>query len=181
MADPFVGQVIRVGFTFAPIGWMLCNGQLVSTSQFAALYAVIGTTYGGNGTTNFALPDLRGRVPVGAGRGPGLSPYALGQVGGTESVALTGNQMPQHNHFLMTIPGSGTSSTPSPASNLSNEGPATISAVFTYAPYDGAKQTPISGSAISPTPSSTLPHENRQPLLAVQYCIAVSGIFPPHS
>jgi microcystin-dependent protein len=182
MSDPFVGQIIRIGFNFAPVGWMLCNGQILAISQFEALYSVIGTTYGGNGTTTFGLPDLRGRVPVGTGQGQGLPRYTIGQVGGSEDVTLNGNQMPQHWHYLRTIQAPGTSSGPfpPPSLNVSDEGPATISAVFTYAPYDANNQVAISKSAISPTPVGTIPHENRQPLLAVQYCIAVSGVWPPH-
>jgi microcystin-dependent protein len=180
MSDPYVGQIIRVGFTFAPVGWLLCYGQIVAISQFNTLYALIGTTYGGDGQNTFGIPDLRGRVPLGAGQGQGLSPYVLGQMGGSEYVALSSSQMPQHRHYLQSFSVPGSAGGPSVSANLSDEGPGGISSVFTYAPYDAANQTSISGAAISPTPDGSIPHENRQPLLAVQYCICVSGIFPPH-
>src|SRR6476469_8745709 len=98
MAEPFLGSIIIFGGNFAPKGWAMCNGQILAINQNTALFSLLGTTYGGNGTTTFALPDLRGRVPVGMGQGPGLSPMTEGQVGGTETVTLTVNQLPNHNH-----------------------------------------------------------------------------------
>ena len=98
MASPFIGQITLFAGNFAPRGWAFCNGQLLSIAQNTALFSILGTTYGGNGQTTFALPDLRGRVPVHAGQGPGLSNYDLGQQGGAESVTLTTAQMPAHTH-----------------------------------------------------------------------------------
>jgi microcystin-dependent protein len=100
MSEPFIGMIILVGFNFAPRGWAVCNGQLLPISQNTALFSLLGTTYGGNGQTTFALPDLRGRVPNGMGQGPGLSNYTIGQVGGVEGVTLTVNQMPAHTHVI---------------------------------------------------------------------------------
>src|SRR5271166_127685 len=98
MAEPFLGQIILFAGNFAPRGWAFCDGSLLSISQYTALFSILGTTYGGNGTTNFALPDLRGRAAVGFGQAPGLSNYILGEQTGSETVALTGPQMPVHTH-----------------------------------------------------------------------------------
>src|SRR5215217_7886099 len=100
MSEPFIGQITQVGFTFAPRGWALCNGQILSIAQNTALFSLLGTTYGGNGQTTFALPDLRGRAPIGPGQGPGLSPRSLGEQSGTENVTLLQSQMPAHNHTV---------------------------------------------------------------------------------
>src|SRR5437879_6406836 len=100
MAEPFLGMIIIVPFNFAPRGWAFCAGQIMPIAQNTALFSLLGTAYGGNGETTFALPDLRSRLPIGAGQGPGLSPYALGQVSGTESVTLNVTQMPQHTHLV---------------------------------------------------------------------------------
>src|SRR6478672_10112699 len=98
MSEPFLAEIIMFAGNFAPRGWAFCQGQILSIAQNTALFSLLGTTYGGNGQTTFALPDLRGRVPVGTGQGPGLSNYDLGQVSGSESVTLTVSQMPAHNH-----------------------------------------------------------------------------------
>src|SRR5499426_4244130 len=99
MSEPFLGQIQPFGFNFAPTGWATCDGQILSIAQHTALFSLLGTTYGGNGQTTFRLPDLRGRVPVHQGQGPGLSPYTLGEVTGTENVTLITTQIPAHNHI----------------------------------------------------------------------------------
>ena len=177
MSQPFIGQVIRVGFTFAPVGWMRCEGQLLPIAQYDALYALIGTTYGGDGQTTFGLPDLRGRVPISYGQAPGTSNYVIGQAAGTQNVTLTGQQMPQHQHFANSAGSAGSIPKPGPGALLANEGPQGITQVFTYAPFDAANQTALSGSSIAPN-NGGQPHENRQPLLAIRFVIAVEGIFP---
>jgi microcystin-dependent protein len=177
MAQPFVGQVIRVGFNFAPAGWMQCQGQLLPIDQYSTLFNLIGTTYGGDGQTTFALPDLRGRVPISMGQAPGTSNYVIGQNGGNETVTLTGQQMPQHQHFVNVIPSAGNSSTPGSSVLLANEGPQGISQVFTYAPFDQFNQTGLSASSIAPNQGGQ-PHENRQAFLVIRYCISLFGIFP---
>jgi microcystin-dependent protein len=176
MSQPFVGQVIRVGFNFAPAGWMKCEGQLVPISQYETLFNLIGTTYGGDGQNTFALPDLRGRTALNMGQGQGLSSYTLGQQGGNETITLTTQQIPQHQHLVNAITSAASNSTPGVSLVLANEGPAGITTVFTYAPYDSANQTGLSPSSIAPTGGQ--PHENRQPYLAVQFCISLFGIFP---
>ena len=104
MSEPFIGDTVAVGFNFAPVNWHLCDGSLLPISQYQALYALIGTTYGGNGTTTFGLPDLRGRIPVGMGQGPGLSNYTIGQMAGSTTVTLNSTQMPAHNHMIVAAP-----------------------------------------------------------------------------
>jgi microcystin-dependent protein len=176
MAQPFVGQVIRVGFNFAPAGWMRCEGQLLPIAQYETLFTLIGTTYGGDGQTTFALPDLRGRVPISMGQAPNTSNYAIGQNGGVESVTLTNAQMPQHSHFANAT-GTGSNNVPGTQALLSDEGPQGITQVYTYAPYDAANQTALKGSSIGNSGGSQ-PHENRQPFLVIRYCISLFGVFP---
>jgi microcystin-dependent protein len=169
MAEPFVGQIAMFGFNFAPSGWALCNGQLLPISQNTALFALIGTYYGGNGTTNFALPNLQSTVAIHQGQGPGLSPYVIGQTGGTENVTLTSGQMPLHNHQV--------NANASPASGSRPAGsvlgrPTTD--IYAAAP-DGS--TTLNAGTISNTGGSQ-PHPNLQPFLVVNFCIALQGVFP---
>jgi microcystin-dependent protein len=167
MSEPFIGQVMMIGFTFAPRGWALCDGQILPIAQNTALFSLLGTTYGGNGTTTFALPDLRGRVPIHAGQGPGLSPYTLGQVGGAEQVTLLANQMPAHNHSLSAT--NAEASLTLPGGQLLAQ-----SREVTYG----------SGAPVAMNPQSigqaggSQPHENRQPYLTINFIIALEGIYP---
>jgi microcystin-dependent protein len=177
MSQPFVGQVIRIGFNFAPAGWMQCLGQLVPISQYETLFNLIGTTYGGDGQETFALPDLRGRVPLSMGQGAGLSNYTIGQLTGNEMVTLSSAQLPQHQHFVNAVTSAGNSNTPGPSVVLANEGPQGVSQVFTYAPYDSANQTPLKSTSIGAN-NGGQPHENRQPFLVIRYCISMFGVFP---
>ena len=177
MSQPFIGQMIRVGFNFAPSGWMKCQGQLLPISQYETLFNLIGTTYGGDGQQTFGLPDLRGRVALSMGQGPGLSGYVIGQQGGSETVTLNNQQMPSHNHFVNTIASTSTASRPGTSTLLADEGPAGITLVYTYAPYDAANQTALRSNSIGVNPGGQ-PHENRQPLLAITWCISLFGIYP---
>jgi microcystin-dependent protein len=168
MSTPYVGECRLVGFSFAPAGWSICNGSVIAISQYAPLFQLIGTTYGGDGQQNFALPNLQSRVPV--HQGPGM---VLGQVGGTESVTLSTQQMPTHNHPLL--------ATTSPASKNQVSGNVV-----------GVAQTQVY-NAISPAPSSAMnpnaitqtggsqPHDNRQPYLVLNWIIALFGVFPSQS
>jgi microcystin-dependent protein len=176
MSQPFVGQVCSFGFNFAPIDWMQCNGQLLPISQYQVLYTLIGTAFGGDGINTFQLPNLQGRVPVNQGQGPGLSNYVMGQPSGTENITLTTAGIPSHTHSVATSNTPGTTNVPSSGVFLSDEGPGTP-AVTTYTPGAPATQVALAGSAISPSGSSQ-PHENRQPFLAVNFCISMFGIFP---
>ena len=168
MAEPFIGQIILVGFNFAPRGWALCNGQLLSIASNTALFSLLGTTFGGNGTTNFALPDLRGRVPIHFGMGPGLSNYTMGEAAGTESVTLISTQIPAHNHSLVA-----SSATPTTADPTGAQLPVGSSRVYA---------TAAAGAAMAPgsigLTGGSQPHPNMQPYLTMNYVIATEGIFP---
>jgi microcystin-dependent protein len=167
MSEPFIGQIIMVGFTFAPRGWALCDGQILSIAQNTALFSLLGTTYGGDGRVTFALPDLRGRVPIHPGQGAGLSPYGLGESGGLEQVTLLATQMPAHNHPLI--------ATNTEAGLTVPEGQLLAqSREVTYGAGAGVAMSP---QAIGQA-GGNQPHENRQPYLAVNFVIALQGIFP---
>ena len=178
MSEPFIGQISMFAGNFAPRGWALCNGQLLPIQQNAALFSILGTTFGGNGSTTFALPDLRGRVPVHQGQGPGLSPYTLGQSGGIENVSLLVTQMPGHNHLVGVSNAAGTVTDPTNALPAQiNTGtvrqPATTA--FGYAP---PPQTGTLAAAAVSMAGGSQPHANIQPYLAVNFIIALNGIFP---
>ncbi|HKE74978.1 MAG TPA: tail fiber protein [Acidimicrobiales bacterium] len=165
--EPFLGQIQLFGFGWAPVGWALCNGQLLSISSNTALFSLLGTTYGGNGQTTFGLPDLRGRVPVGQGQGPGLSNYDLGEVAGVENVTLINTQMPAHGHAVQ---GSAGATSKGPAGLV----PGFNAAGAIYATGDG---TQMAGNMIGASGNGQA-HENRQPYLGACYCIATEGIYP---
>jgi microcystin-dependent protein len=166
VSEPFLAQIMMFGGNFAPRGWALCNGQILPIAQNTALFSLLGTTFGGNGQTTFGLPDLRGRVPVHAGQGPGLSNVSLGEAAGNESVTLTQNQMPQHTHGVAASNGGSTASRP--AGNVLAAGGSYASA------SDGTTMNP----AMIGAAGGGQPHENRQPYLGVNFIIALEGIFP---
>lgn len=167
MANPFIGEIRMVGFNFPPQGWAFCDGQLLGIAQNTALFSLLGTTYGGDGRTTFGLPDLRGRVPLhhGGGSGPGLSPYSLGQNGGFETVTLTAAQMPSHSHSQPC-----SSDDPNAGSPVNNVPAAVANPVYA--------NTANSAMAVTGAVGGSQPHENRQPYLAINFCIALQGIFP---
>jgi len=168
--NPFLGEIDLVAFNFAPHGWASCNGQILPINQNQALFALLGTTFGGDGRTTFALPDLRGRRAIGFGQGPGLNPYTLGQLGGEETVSLTISQMPSHNHIPQAATALGTA--PGPGGNVW----ATQSQVFLYS-LAPSGITPMNAFAIGAAGGGQ-PHENRSPFLVLNYIIALQGIFP---
>ncbi|MFO0909470.1 MAG: tail fiber protein [Isosphaeraceae bacterium] len=167
--DPYIGEIALVGFSFAPIGWALCNGQLLPIDQYDALFALIGTTYGGNGTTNFAVPDLRGRVPIHIGQSSGLSNYVLGQKVGVESVTLGLINLPAHSHTLSAVGGVGSTSSPVGAIWAASSTGDPI--------YQTATPNRTLGTALQSTGGGAA-HSNRQPYLGLNYIIALEGIFP---
>lgn len=167
MTEPYIGTIQMFGFNFAPRGWALCNGQLLSIAQNTALFSLLGTQYGGNGQTTFALPDLQGRVAIHQGQGPGLSSYTIGEVSGTETVTLIQQQMPQHNHLINASNNDPTDSTPQ------NNVPANIPAGG-YGATANINMNPAMGGLAG----GSQPHENRQPFLVINFCIALVGIFP---
>ena len=169
MSEPFLSEIQMFGFGFAPRGWATCDGQLLPISQNQALFSILGTIYGGDGRTTFALPELRGRVPIHKGTGTGLSTRTLGSKGGQENHMLTPAEMPSHTHTLM---GSHTNATDNDAAgNL----PA-ISEPDVYAPSGAASG--MNSSAIASASGGGQSHTNMQPFLAVFFCIALQGVFP---
>jgi len=174
MTTPFVGEIRLFGFPRVPTGWLACDGSLLSIAQFQPLYALLGTTYGGDGTTTFAVPDLRGRVPLHQGTGLGLSPRVIGQLDGSEEVALGLGQMPQHTHAANATKSNATSKSPGPTMV-----PAALTTTDTMyaADLSGASTFTLASSGIS-TQGGSLPHENTMPTLTASYCIAYEGVYP---
>ena len=170
--NPFIGLIVMFGGNFAPRGWALCDGQLLPINQYSALFSILGTTYGGDGRTTFALPDMRGRVPIHEGTGPGLSPYDLGQKGGSETVTLTTNQIPSHHHNVNL---GGTGSTPAGSGSLLGNVTGTN---LIYNPT--ASGNTLASNAISNTGGGQS-HNNIQPYLAVNFIIALQGTYPSRS
>ena len=186
--QPHVGEIILVGFNFAPVGWAFCNGQLLAISEFETLFNLIGTTYGGDGQTTFAVPDLRGRAPIAIGQGPGLSNRILGESGGNETVTLLATQMPQHAHSIDT---SGLTATArckngpgnqrTPIGNVPAIEASAVTATYSNA-APNADMNPgalvVGGNMTAATTGGNQPHSNLQPYLTLNYCISLFGIFP---
>lgn len=177
--DPTLSEIRIFAGNFAPLSWAFCNGALMSIAENTALFSLLGTTYGGDGQTTFALPDLRGRVAVGTGQGPGLSNWDLGEVQGSESVTLIQTQLPAHNH--------GASATVLPFADTSGATTTNPSGAYpSIAPGDLYAASVTSGISMGPTPVSfslnptgqNQPHDNMMPYLAMNYIIAVEGIYP---
>lgn len=174
MTDPFVAEIRIFGFDYAPRGWAFCDGQLMPISQNTALFSLLGATYGGDGKSTFALPDLAGSAAVGAGQGPGTSQYELGWSTGSDAVALLPSEIPVHSHDAR-------AAAPDPA-ELQAPGPdralARSTRGFAYQSDSSSSLEPMAAEALAPTGSST-PHDNMQPVLTLSFCIALQGIFPP--
>jgi microcystin-dependent protein len=175
MADPFVAEIRIFPFNFAPKGWAFCDGQLLPLSQNTALFALLGTTYGGNGKSTFALPDLQGRAPMHPGQGPGLSLHDLGETGGSETVMLLESEIPVHAHTIMTAgnPPPANAGTPDPSVALARSSGTTA---YQAAPFSNLGA--MDPSVISPT-GGDQPHNNMMPYLTFNFCIALQGVFPP--
>lgn len=175
MTQPFIGQIQPFGFGFAPRYWAQCNGQTLAISQNQALFALLGTLYGGNGINNFMLPNLQSRVPMHFGAGSG-GIYSQGQTGGEEQVQLTINTMPSHAHVFSGTSQTGTTGTPQAGVALATVGARGGGAGNPYYAPDAAPQ-PINPGSLAPV-GGNLPHPNVQPYLAINWCIALYGIFP---
>jgi len=171
MSDPFIAQITMFGGNFAPRGWAFCNGQLLPIAQNTALFSIVGTTYGGDGRTTFGLPDLRGRVPMHAGTGPGLTPHQLGQKSGSESVVLTASQLPSHNHAANCVAPGGNSS--DAANNFWADDAGVSSGTY----HSGPPTATMNAGAIGSSGGGQ-PHDNMQPYQVVNFIIALQGIFP---
>lgn len=175
--DYYLGEIRLMSFGFAPKTWMVCQGQLMAIAQNQALFSLLGTTYGGDGRNTFALPDLRGRAILGVGAGPGLQPYSWGQQGGTESTSLTANQMPSHGHTVS----AGLKASTGPDNNSPSNAFPAATEDGTGAYSTGAPNATMSPGMITGTTASaggSQPHENRQPVQVLNYCIAISGLYP---
>lgn len=173
MPDPFIGEIRTFAGNFAPVGWALCQGQLLSIEENEALFSLIGTTYGGDGTSNFALPNLAGRIPLHQGTGSGLSPRVLGELGGTEVVSLTVPQLAAHNHAAVCSNAAANSASPVNSYWSTDPGGNTGA----YSTTDGS---PMAATAIGNTGGGQA-HNNVQPYLVLNYIIALEGIYPPRN
>jgi microcystin-dependent protein len=176
MADPFVAEIRIFPFNFAPTGWAFCNGQLMPISQNTALFSLLGTTYGGDGKSTFALPNMEGNAPMHPGQGPGLSLHDLGEVSGSETVSLLDSEMPAHSHSLMAS--SSTSNRSAPGGNSF----ARVTSGGT--PYiSGSPAPPLTNMAFEALPPAggSQPHNNMMPYLTFNFNIALQGVFPPRS
>jgi microcystin-dependent protein len=170
MSDPFIGEIRMFGGNFAPVGWLMCDGSFVSISEYEVLYTLLGTTFGGDGQTNFGLPDMRGRVPIHTGQGQGLQNYRLGQLAGDNGVTLTGANLPAHTHAFQAVTDASTTATAQGALL------AQVAQVSIYT-QRGANAG-LSGNAIAAAPGGGQPHENRMPSLTLTFIICYAGIFP---
>ena len=173
MSDPFVAEIRIFGFNFAPTGWAFCDGQLMPISQNTALFSLLGTTYGGDGKSTFALPDLQGAAPMHPGQGPGLSLHDLGETGGSDTITLLESEIPAHSHALM-------------ASNQPGEDPSPVGESLGRSVGASLYQTQatqlgsLDPGAIGPVGGS-VPHNNLMPYLTLNFCIALQGVFPPRT
>jgi microcystin-dependent protein len=184
MSDQFLGEIRMFGGNFAPVQWALCNGQTLPISQYSALFALIGTYYGGNGTSNFQLPNLQGVAPLDQGSGPGLTPRDLGETGGEPSVTLTSQTMAAHNHALQGTTGAADSPTPTGSifatghwATTNPIGKGQMSTYFNPSPTPPTL-TALNIGAIGPA-GGNQPHNNLMPYQVVTFIIAMQGIFPP--
>jgi microcystin-dependent protein len=175
MSSPFVAEIRVVGFNFPPTGWAFCNGQLMPISQNTALFSLLGTYYGGDGKSTFALPDIQGNVMVAPGQGAGLSLYDLGQTAGEQFVTLLQSEMPIHNHTVRAVPDPADQTAPGPTRSLARSKPGNA--------YQSTTNQNLGGMAFQSITAAggSLPHNNMQPYLALNYVIALQGIFPPRS
>ena len=172
MADPFVAEIRMFAGNFAPTGWATCDGQIMPISQNTALFSLLGTMYGGNGTSNFALPNLQGSAAMGQGTGSGLTPRIVGETGGSAQVTLLDSQMPIHAHSLMASSTAANTGVPANANLAPTSGPAVYGSAASMVPMASAAVLPAGGG---------LPHDNFQPYLALTFIIALQGVFPPRS
>lgn len=175
MADPFVAEIRIFGFNFAPTGWALCNGQILPISQNTALFSLLGTTYGGNGQSTFALPNMQGNAPMHPGQGPGLSLHDLGETGGSETVTLLQSEMPAHSHGLL-VAGADVGDERTP-----------VDRSFARTTGVGGNLYGAASNLVSMSPNALppagggLPHNNMMPYLTLNFCIALQGVFPPRT
>jgi microcystin-dependent protein len=173
--DPFVAEIRIFPFNFAPKGWAFCDGQILPLSQNTALFSLLGTTYGGDGKSNFALPNMQGNAPMHPGQGPGLSLHDLGETGGSETVSLLESEIPSHSHALMALV---------PPANRTSPIANTFAKAAGTSPYTPASPPPalvaLADQAVAPA-GGDQPHNNMQPYLTLNFCIALQGVYPPRT
>lgn len=178
MTTPYLGEIRLFAGNFQPRGWAFCDGRLLSIAQDSALFSLLGTIYGGDGQSTFGLPDLRGRVPLNQGQGPGLSSYTIGQAAGTQTVTLQTSQMPAHSHALVATTATGSVTTPGPSVMLATPVEAGVSTSLYVVPGTSTvNQAPMAAQSITAAGGSQ-PHENMMPYQSINYIIALEGIFP---
>ena len=170
--DPFVAEIRIFPFNFAPKGWAFCDGQLLPLSQNTALFSLLGTTYGGDGKSNFALPDMQGNAPMHPGQGPGLSLHDLGETGGSETVSLLESEIPSHSHGMSVSSQLGSDNQPSAQLFAMGDG------INLYGTANAL--TAMADSALAPA-GGDQPHNNMQPYLTLNFCIALQGVYPPRT
>jgi microcystin-dependent protein len=176
MADPFVAEIRIFPFNFAPKGWAFCDGQILPLSQNTALFSLLGTTYGGDGKSNFALPNMQGNAPMHPGQGPGLSLHDLGETGGSDTVSLLESEIPAHSH-AMRAHNFDQADTQNPSSSTSL---AQSANGFAYQNNTSQNLVQLNSSALAPA-GGDQPHNNMQPYLTLNFCIALQGVYPPRT
>lgn len=172
--DPFVAEIRIFAFNFAPKGWAFCDGQILPLSQNTALFSLLGTTYGGDGKSNFALPNMQGNVPMHPGQGPGLSLHDLGETGGSDTVSLLESEIPSHSHSMSAYSALGDRLIP--VGNALSR----VTGATTYIPPAGAALVNMSDNSLTPA-GGDQPHNNLQPYLTLNFCIALQGVYPPRT
>jgi len=174
--DPFVAEIRIFPFNFAPKGWAFCDGQILPLSQNTALFSLLGTTYGGDGKSNFALPNMQGNAPMHPGQGPGLSLHDLGETGGSETVTILDSEMPAHSHFMRVHNGDQADhQVPGPTTSIAQSANGSA-----YQTTSNANLTAMAFQTITPT-GGNQPHNNMQPYLTLNFCIALQGVYPPRT
>jgi microcystin-dependent protein len=174
MANPFVAEIRIFPFNFAPKGWAFCDGQILPLSQNTALFSLLGTTYGGDGKSNFALPNMQGNAPMHPGQGPGLSLHDLGETGGEDTVTLLESEIPSHSHGLMAQATQATAQTPAPTMGLARSRTIAIYSATT------SPVVAMSDNTVAPA-GGDQPHNSLQPYLTLNFCIALQGVYPPRT
>ena len=174
MSNPFLAEIRIFPFNFPPKGWAFCDGQILPLSQNTALFSLLGTTYGGDGKSNFALPNMQGNAPMHPGQGPGLSLHDLGETGGSDTITLLESEIPSHSHSVMTFAGQATAATPAPTLGLARSHGLNAYSTTTTG------LNPMADQTVAPA-GGDQPHNNLMPYLTLSFCIALQGVYPPRT